>query len=271
MLKNLIKQNSLLKTLYLFGKRVTEPVVASPVRSAIAEYPRFFKDLKKFRQSGGVARSIDLYPCLFDRMSVTRIDAHYFHQAIWAFRKIVESQTQFHIDIASQAVFVGMLSTLVPTVFIDIRPLKLTMNNYLGVDASILCLPFADNSVRSLSCLHVIEHIGLGRYGDPIEPKGAEQAAHEIVRVMAPGSSVYLSTPIGRARVQFNGQRIFSPDQIINMFKPLELKEISVVNARGVFIEESVTDQIDIQELGSGNDFGLGMFWFVKPGDEKAN
>ncbi len=50
--------------------------------------------------------------------------------------------------------------------------------------ANILDLPFKGNSVESLSCMHVVEHIGLGRYGDPMDPEGDIEAIKELKRVV---------------------------------------------------------------------------------------
>ena len=207
----------------------------------------------------------DFYPCLFDRTSNTTVDSHYFHQAVWVFRRIVESRVESHVDIGSQVMLVGMLSALMPIIFVDIRPLRLQIDNYLGVDASILRLPFPDNSISSLSCLHVIEHIGLGRYGDSIDPLGSVKAASEIVRVVAAGGSAHVSAPIGRSRVQFNGQRVFEIDEMIKMFSGMVLKEFSAVKCDGSFCDPADPKSFDIGEKYSGTDFGLGIFWFTKP------
>ena len=158
-----------------------------------------------------------------------------------------------------------MLSTVSHVTFLDIRPLVLSLPGYSGVGASLVALPFPDNSVRSLSSLHVIEHIGLGRYGDPIDPKGAYKAAREIVRVVAPGGYAYVSVPIGRTRVQFNGQRVFSPHDVVDMFYGLELISMAMVDARGRYQEEVTPKFADISEEGAGADCGLGMFLFQKP------
>lgn len=47
---------------------------------------------------------------------------------------------------------------------IDIRPLELKLDNLFFLKGSILALPFADNSIESLSSLCVVEHVGLGRF-----------------------------------------------------------------------------------------------------------
>jgi hypothetical protein len=41
-------------------------------------------------------------------------------------------------------------------------------------------LPFKNNSIECISSLCVLEHIGLGRYGDKLDPFGTEKAIEEI-------------------------------------------------------------------------------------------
>jgi SAM-dependent methyltransferase len=103
----------------------------------------------------------------------------------------------------------------------------------IPVGGDITRLPFADASLASVSCLHVIEHIGLGRYGDPLDATGALRAANELQRVLAPGGKLFLSTPIGRERVCFNAHRVFSVTTILAMFSQLRLVEFSYVDDIG--------------------------------------
>lgn len=210
--------------------------------------------------AGGIARIVDFYPCLFDRTSRSGIDTHYFYQSLWAFKKILAAGARAHVDVGSQVSFIGLLSASTRVVFLDIRPLVIRIPNYYGLAGSITSLPFRDASVDSLSSLHVIEHIGLGRYGDPIDPNGSIKAAREIVRVLAPRGRAYISVPIGRSRVQFNGQRVFSVADALALFKGLDIVEMAMVDASGTFHDQSA----DISELGQGSDFGLGLFLFEK-------
>jgi len=221
----------------------------------------FLLDWRKFRCAGGEASLLSFYPCLFDKTTSTAIDSHYFYQAIWAFKKILASGVSQHVDIGSDVQFVGMLTCVTEVTFVDIRPLELTLSNYIGKKGSILALPFHDKGISSLSSLHVIEHIGLGRYGDPIDPDGSIKACRELMRVLAPGGKLYLSVPIGKTRVQFNGQRVFNVTDVIAMFSDLELLELSVVNTDGTYMEKVNPDTIRICEE-AGLDYGLGMFVF---------
>ena len=152
----------------------------------------------------------EAYPCLFDRTASTSFDAHYFYQSVWAAQCIALRRPALHIDVGSLAFFVGMLTAVTQVAFLDIRPVVAAVEDFQPLDASLLGLPFAADTVQSLSCLHVAEHVGLGRYGDPLDPYGTSKAARELARVLAPGGDLYFSLPVGEPRVAFNAHRIHS-------------------------------------------------------------
>ena len=125
-------------------------------------------------------------------------------------------------------------------------------------------MPFKDNSVISLSCLHVAEHVGLGRYGDKLDPNGTEKACRELSRVLAVNGNLYFSVPVGGQKTCFNAHRIHNPRTIISYFKDLELVELSGVTDSGKFIEN-----IDIEFLENSK-YACGLFIFKKPGKSKV-
>jgi SAM-dependent methyltransferase len=146
----------------------------------------------------------------------------------------------------------------VPTVFVDYRPLQVALPGLECVAGDAARLPFRDGSVASLSCLHVIEHIGLGRYGDPIDPAGSTKAAQELARVLAPGGRLYLSAPVGRARVCFNAHRVFDPQALPRMFPGLRRTSFSYVDDAGAFHPGAEP------AAAAGRDYGCGMYVLVK-------
>jgi len=226
----------------------------------IPKYLKFFSELRQYERMAGAEKinQRDLYPCMDDRTSTTGFDTHYFYQDIWAFRKIFESGTKTHVDVGSKVDYVGFISSIAQTTFIDIRPLITDLPNLESKAGSILNMPYEDRSIPSLSCLHVAEHIGLGRYGDPLDPLGTVKACRELQRVLAPGGNLYFGLPIGKPRVCFNAHRIHSPDQILEYFSELHLVEFSFVNDKGHFLQNI--------DLNAGRDakYGCGLFQFTK-------
>jgi len=105
------------------------------------------------------------------------------------------------------------------------------------VEGSILDLPFEDRTLSSLSSLCVVEHIGLGRYGDELDPDGSAKAIKELARVVAPGGRLYLSVPVGDEYiVAFNAGRVLPRAFVLENAAPLELvQERHIVG--GVFKE----------------------------------
>jgi hypothetical protein len=133
-------------------------------------YRRLNADNPRFALSGA-----DVVPCLTDRTTVTPIEPVYFLQDTWFARKIAERQPARHVDIASSAKSMALVAQFVPVTFVDIRPVDIKVGGFTFMKGSVLSLPFGDASIQSLSSICVIEHIGLGRYGDPFDARGSEK------------------------------------------------------------------------------------------------
>ncbi len=139
------------------------------------------------------------------------------------------------MDVGSRVDLVGFLTAITRVTFVDVRPLEVELDRLEPVAGTLLGLPFHDRSLDSISCLHVAEHVGLGRYGDPLDPRGTEKSAAELQRVLAPAGELLFSVPVGRPRVCFNAHRIYRPGQVIAMFPKLSLAEFAAVDDNGAF------------------------------------
>jgi SAM-dependent methyltransferase len=203
----------------------------------------------------------EIYPCLIDRYeSAGLTKGDYFHQDLWVARKIFAANPLEHWDIGSRIDgFITHLLTFREVNVIDIRPLKSKTSGLIFHQGDITNLPFADNSLKSLSCLHTVEHIGLGRYGDPIDPSGCFKGMHELQRVLAPGGTLYFSVPIGREYVAFNAHRIFDPFTIIESFSKLNLVKFVAIDSNGDLVE--ATQPEDFRDVS----YACGVFVFDKP------
>jgi hypothetical protein len=237
-----------------FVKRWIGTVVDGRRLMSLRYAPHYIADWVAFRRQAGSwsVKAADSYPCLADRLPTTPFDPHYFYQGSWLARRLADAKPHQHVDIGSSVLTMGVLSAHVPTIFVDYRPLVVRQSGMNCIAGDINRLPFADRSVASLSCLHVIEHIGLGRYGDPINADGAHLAAQELQRVVDVGGTLYLSTPVGRERVCFNAHRVFAPGTILSWFSQLQLTSFSYVSDDGKLLENTSPALIPKLEYGCG-------------------
>ena len=220
---------------------------------------RYIKHWWKYQaKSGNKLGVADSYPCLTDWISSTPFDPHYFYQGAWLARRVNTSKVVKHVDIGSSVLTMSVLSAQVETLFVDYRPLKASLSGLTSIAGNILDLPFSEASINSLSCMHVIEHIGLGRYGDPIDPLGSIKAALELQRVVSPSGNLFLTLPIGRERICFNAHRVHSPLTVLKLFPEMELMEFCYVDDAGEYHENQLVD------IATDLEYGCGMFHFQK-------
>jgi len=204
----------------------------------------------------------DRYPCLLDKTASTPFDRHYIYHVAWAARVLARTNPTLHIDISSSLNFCSVVSAFIPVKFYDYRPVDLRLSNLSSDSANLAALPFDDRSVSSLSCMHVIEHIGLGRYGDRVDPDGDLKAIKELQRVLGADGSLLFVAPIGKPKIQFNAHRIYSYEQIYAYFRDLKLEEFALIPDRpqdGGLIAGASPEMADAQH------YGCGCFWFKRP------
>jgi len=200
-------------------------------------------------------------PCYGDDTPNTDFDRHYVYHPAWAARIVREIAPDKHVDISSTLYFCSMLSAFIPVDFYDYRPAKLELTGLRSKPGDLMALPFADNSLPSLSCMHTVEHIGLGRYGDPLDPDGDLKAIAELKRVVKPGGSLLFVTPTGRPRIVYNAHRIYSYDQVLEAFIGFDLREFALVPDKdedGGLIRNATPAMANVQS------YGCGCYWFVK-------
>lgn len=244
-------------------KRFVTPVVdIDRLITAPRGYGRFFADLRRYRglDPKEEVSLREAYPQIHDRTAGSPIDPHYFHQDVWAARRVARLSPERHVDVGSRVDYVGFLTAITAVTFVDIRPLDVDIPGLTPIAGSVLDLPFEDGSLESLSCLHVAEHVGLGRYGDELDPAGTRKTARELQRVLAPGGQLLFSGPVGKRRTCFNAHRIHAPEDVAMMFGGLELAEFAGVDDDGKFREGR-----DLSEL-AGAKYACGLFRFVRPG-----
>jgi SAM-dependent methyltransferase len=228
------------------------------LRKTFTDWRGYWKKYYQYKQAAPISMQplVDyLFPCLGDDTGETIVDPTYYYQDAWVFEKIIQQQPKTHVDIGSHHKFVALLSKVIPVTMVDIRPLSLPLDSLKFLEGSILNLPFEDESVPSLSSLCVVEHIGLGRYGDPIDPWGSEKSVKELIRVVKKGGHLYISVPVDKInKVYYNAHRAFTREYFINLFSKMILVEEIYIYGKNMY-----------PSYDEDKGFGTGLFHFVKP------
>lgn len=233
---------------------------------ALASLPWFFRDWASYLRS--VDREVwpmRLLPILLDRGESSGSLGEYFWQDLFVARRVIADRPTRHIDVGSRIDgFVAHVASVRDVEVLDIRAQCALVQNvsFVQWDAT-----HVDGDLEGVAdcvtCLHSLEHFGLGRYGDRVDPDGWKSGIHSLAALVSEGGCLWLSVPVGVQRVEFNAHRVFSPRtiEIEARRNKLALVEFHIVEESGVLTSESVDE--DFQRLAKA-DYSLGIFRFRK-------
>lgn len=234
--------------------------------------PRFLRDWWLFRK--GYSGKLALIPCLHDwyeEGGVTK--SEYFWQDLLVARWIYEAKPERHVDVGSRVDgFVAHVASYREIEVFDIRPITMPIPGVTFRQADLMdevtMQPYIAGGgyCDSLSCLHALEHFGLGRYGDPINPQGYAQGFANLAALLKPGGTFYLATPIGRERVEFNANWVFDPRTLLRLSddQGLRLERLAVFSPRlGLRDIDTALLQREVAALAD-QPYHLGVFVFTK-------
>lgn len=205
-----------------------------------------------------------MWPIIGDKYANAGTIGNYFWQDLWGAKHIIQDGVKQHYDIGSRidGFIAHLLAAGIDVHMIDIRPFPRKVEHlYTVVDDATMLNNIADESLESLSALCSLEHFGLGRYGDPIDPEACFKCFEQIQRKLKPGGKFYLSVTIGKERVEFNAHRVFYASTIVECFDKMELKEYSCV------ADGEIEYNVDIHKYDEDKHNGayrFGLFCFVK-------
>ena len=170
---------------------------------------------------------------------------------------LAQTKPAKHTDFGGLVYFAAIASAIVPIDYYDYRPIEMSLPDVTTGAADLTKLQFQDESLESVGCCHVLEHVGLGRYGDTLDVQGDLKAARELKRVVARGGQLLIVLPVGQPRVVFNAHRIYSYEQVLEMFSGLTLKEFTLFDPPKYIVNAN-------PERAKGIAEGAGCFWFSK-------
>ncbi|MDE7324008.1 MAG: DUF268 domain-containing protein [Lachnospiraceae bacterium] len=216
------------------------------------------------RRSNFAIQEQYMWPIIVDKYAPAGRIQNYFWQDLWAARLVIKSGIKNHFDIGSRldGFIAHLLAAQIDVTMIDIRKFPGEVEHlHAIVDDATTLHQIPDESIGSMSALCSLEHFGLGRYGDPIDPEACFKCFENIQKKLKKGGRLYLSLPIGKERVEFNAHRVFYARTVAECFHTLHLAEFSCT------AEGKIEYNVDIHKYDNDSHNGewrYGLFSFIK-------
>jgi hypothetical protein len=200
-----------------------------------------------------------IYPCLWDRFAESgTARGQYFHQDLHVAQRIFQARPARHVDVGSRVDgFVAHLATFMNVEVMDLRPMRTSARNIAFRQLDLMEEPFRlQGYCESLSCLHTLEHFGLGRYGDRVDYYGYRRGWENLTAMLGAGGKLYFSVPIGPQRVEFDGHRVFAVPFIVDSMIGATFRIDSLA-----YVDDSGEIHFDADPAGAEahNSFGTSM------------
>lgn len=231
--------------------------------------PAYVREWFLFRRS--YAGEMKIMPCLHDRYEEAgATKSEYFWQDLIVARAVYQANPLKHVDVGSRVDgFVAHVASFRECEVIDVRRMTTKIPGVTFLQADLMDLESLPNTADggycdSLSCLHAVEHFGLGRYGDPINPKGYELGIANMSSLLRPKGRLYLAAPIGKERVEFNANWVFDPRTLLRCAKKNGLHFASLTIVSGANGPHTVVPSEEVLEDLAARRYSLGIFVFTK-------
>jgi SAM-dependent methyltransferase len=231
----------------------------------LRHFPKYRKQYSEFKKTGGVVTRKNVILTDYDDQAGSA-SGHYFHQDLLVASFIHKHNPVRHIDVGSRIDgFIAHVASFRQIDVMDVRNLENTGHKNISfIKADLMNHNSAQSNITdSISCLHAIEHFGLGRYGDPIDPNGHKKGFNNMLRMLKPGGIFYISFPIvNQNEVHFNAHRIFHPKDIYTWIEggaSLSLERFDYVDDAG-----KLHQNINIEIENIDVIFGCGIYTFKK-------
>lgn len=224
---------------------------------------KYIKQRREWRNQGGkITHHWMILSDYEDNAGVA--SGHYYHQDLLVAGFIFKHNPKRHIDIGSSiSGFVSHVAAFREIEVFDIRPLPNSPHDNIKFTQADLMNAQQIAQSDSLSCLHAIEHFGLGRYGDVIDINGHQKAIENLIALVKNGGRFYISFPIGmNDAVYFNAHRIFHPETILSM--PTIKNNMNLIRFDYVDDEGNLHKNVNVKDAVGKNTYGCGIYSFEK-------
>ena len=246
-------------------------VKGMPLFTFIKGMPAFLNDYKNIKRQAAFSKEDfafgKLYPCLQEENQQSGVLAeHYFYQDLHVARKIFQNEPEKHVDVGSRVDgFVAHVASFRTIEVMDVRDLHIAIPSIRFTRADLSSADFSlTDYCDSLSCLHALEHFGLGRYGDRVNYEGHLLGWENFYKILKKGGKFYFSVPIGEQRIEFNAHRVFSLAYLLKLIdKRYVIDSFAYINDEGDFIADATLEEQSVNN-NFGCHYGCGIFELTK-------
>lgn len=263
--KSMIKKIPLLRGIAYIAFTANKKGLLNPVHflKTLFYLPTYLKnycDLIKSSKSKNLQITFKHFFPVFVDYSSSKINRHYWFQDIYVASKIIATHNELpksvHVDIGSrvEGFITSLISAKINLIFADINlpPVPFPGTTTTRIDLQEMT-PIQFENVNSVSSLHVIEHLGLGKYGDKIDALGHRKVFEDFSAVLATGTRLYLSSPVSHSPgVIFNAGRHLDPNEMLNdaTNNGFIIDEVAIVQDDWTFDINPTQEQLYQSEYG---------------------
>ena len=136
---------------------------------------------------------------------------------------------------------------------LDLRCYPLQHPNLSAQTIDIFDCELPDDYFDAISCISVIEHVGITRYGGQVIPDGDFKLIAELNRLCRPGGSVMLSAPYGRGHDPASdgaphGYRIYDRERLARLLEHSDVQSLRFfVMQEGCWVEQGQQAADDVR------------------------
>jgi hypothetical protein len=226
-------------------------------------YLRYRKEKKEWIAQGGkIDKSYVILSDYDDSAGTAK--GHYFHQDLLIAKLIYDHKPKKHVDVGSRIDgFVAHVASFREIEVLDIRKLEKSEHKNIKFIQADVMKPVSEITTDSLSCLHVIEHFGLGRYNDKLDVDGHNKGIENLMQMLEKNGRLYISFPVSKKdEVHFNAHRILGVNTIFDhpgIKSCMQLLRFDFVDDNG-----KLHLNINLNDISKDTKYGCGIYTFLK-------